>query len=165
MDRIELNVRVGDVWRRKRNGRLVTVTNPRYQVGANYHDIQYLIQADGRMGYTSSLYWGGSFELVERAGKKQDRDEIQLGNTLAYALESGYGHEQLARLVLDWMKAHGYEKSPEPEWEYGEMNAMGGVWPIKPDLSPELWASTPTGRRRRRVAPGPWVAVEGGEQG
>jgi len=104
-------IQLGDVWRRKRNGRLVTVTGFGHTVGANFRDIRYLIQADGRAGSTSSLYWHGSFELVERRGKTVDRDEMLLGNTLAYALESGYGHEQLARLVMDWMKAHGYEKT------------------------------------------------------
>lgn len=49
-------------------------------------------------------------------------------------------------------------------WEFGEMNAMGGVWPIKPDISPELWANTPIERRRKRRAPGPWLPLGEGEQ-
>ncbi len=55
------------------------------------------------------------------------------------------------------------EAGVEHVWEYGEINGMGGIWPIKPDVSPELWASTPRHRRRKRVAPGPWMPCIGEE--
>lgn len=55
---------VGEVWRRKRNGRLVTVIDPAARIGGNFVDVSYDM-GKGSVGYSSSLYWHSTFERAD----------------------------------------------------------------------------------------------------
>lgn len=55
---------VGQVWRRKRNGRLVTVIDPAARIGGNFVDVSYDM-GRGKVGYSSSLYWHSTFERTD----------------------------------------------------------------------------------------------------
>lgn len=112
--------------------------------------------------------------MTEPATGPEARDDEREGMTavVTHALYDAIGSaytdavmDGIIRQVVERLDAAGYRKNPEPEWEYGETNGMQGVWPIRPDVSPELWANTPVDRRRKRVAAGPWVPVGEGEQG
>lgn len=56
----------GQVWRRKRNGRLVTVIDAAARPSGNFVDVMYDM-GEGRVGYSSSLYWHATFEPTGEA--------------------------------------------------------------------------------------------------
>lgn len=56
----------GQVWRRKRNGRLVTVIDPAARIGGNFVDVSYDM-GKGSVGYSSSLYWHSTFERADES--------------------------------------------------------------------------------------------------
>ena len=77
----------------------------------------------------------------------------------AYTGRPGYGDVIHALNDVELLRSDLRLLVGEPEWEYGETNGLGGVWTVNPDVSPELWANTPTDRRVRRVKAGEWEPV------